>query len=112
MAAVYAGMGVTDLDKTMYCYNHQDGWGGRQLRSLTDSNEIWDRPKDGGGSPFRSGLLSVSKAKLNMGCLVYVKPGSDATDLRSGLPKQDITDKAALVISCGGGSREAYFAMR
>lgn len=138
MDAVYTGMNVTDLDKTRYCYDYRDDESDptilkcsvamasyantnesdvagiaedfvKQLRSLTDSSEIWDRPGQGKGGPFKSGAINVSKSSPLMGCLVYVKTGTDAIHVGYGLPERDVTNKAALVVACGGASREAYF---
>lgn len=89
MDAVHAGMNVADLDKTRYCYDYRDGEGdpkvlkcsvamagyvnanesnvadvsedfAKQLRSLTDSDEIWNRPGQGNIGPFKSGVINVN----------------------------------------------------
>jgi hypothetical protein len=140
MSAVYTNMEVTQRDTSRQCYHYQDAEGDSktlkcsvsmagyvdaknsdelarvaetfagQLRPLSNAREIWDSPR--GGGSFRSGVLTVSDSKLNMGCLVSVKTGSDAARLGYGLPQRDAAGKAVLLMSCGGGSREAYFGMR
>ncbi len=138
MDSIYANMNLEDVDKAKICYYYEDGMGrvlkcgiemagyipikspndlvalrekfGEELRLISSTNDIW-RTNLGSDDLTQNASFSVKDNHVNMGCLASIST-KDNVLLGRGLPERDLADKAVLVLTCGGGSREPYFDIR
>lgn len=86
---------VTDYERSLHILSTE---GFTLQKSLRDTGAIiW------------SGSFTPNDSKLPMGCSAKVVAQGEKISIGRALGEHDLTDKAALVLQCGGKSREAYF---